>query len=263
MICYFNNIKEIKKGGEMKKILSLLVVLACVVMFGSAVYASTDTVKTINASADFASSGEVYISFNLKNLADDSTATAIAWNPSAVTLNSGTETWKTAQQYAVMVASVTKTTGAIYIYQDNKSNSTDYVATNPRTNQDGTKAFSGLVRKGSGGGESRGYIPLSYTMSATKLPSSYEYNTEASTARYLTDKSDLKSDGSTSNLNVAYTTIANINGFVGGVTGETGTYALTGVTGDTAYMYFGAGFKDVQGGDTYKTEQILVLTFQE
>jgi hypothetical protein len=52
-----------------------------------------------------------------------------------------------------MVASVTETTGAIYIYQDNKSNSTDYVATNPRTNQDGTKAFSGLVRKGSGGGE--------------------------------------------------------------------------------------------------------------
>jgi hypothetical protein len=37
-------------------------------------------------------------------------------------------------------------------------------------------------------------------MSATKLPSSYEYNTGASTARYLTDKSDLKSDGSTSNL---------------------------------------------------------------
>lgn len=247
----------------MKKVLSLLVVMACVVFFSSMAFASTDTVKTINASANFASSGEVYISFNLKNLTDDSTATAITWDPSAVTLNSGTETWKTAQQYAVMVASVTKTSGAIYIYQDNKSNSSDYIATNPRTNGDGTKAFSGLVRSGSGGGESRGYIPLSYTMSASKLSSSYEYVVSSGTARYFSDKSDLKSDGSTSNFNTAYITIANIDGFVAGVTGETGTYGLDGVTDDTAYMYFGAGFKDVQGGDIYQTENILVVTFQE
>ncbi|MFA7073924.1 MAG: hypothetical protein WC234_01905 [Endomicrobiaceae bacterium] len=250
----------------MKKVLSLLVVMACMVFFSSMAFASTDTVKTINASANFASSGEVYISFDLKNLADDSTATAITWDPTAVTLNSGTETWKTAQQYAVMVASVTKTSGAVYMYQDNKSNSADYVATNPRTNQDGTKAFSGLVRKGSGGGEregTRGYVPLSYTMSASKLSSSYEYVVSSGTARYFSDKSDLKSDGSTSNLNTAYITIANINGFVAGVTGETGTYALSGVTDDTAYMYFGGGFRDIQGGDIYQTENILILTFQE
>jgi hypothetical protein len=234
-------------------------------MFSSIVFASTDTVKTINASANFASSGEVYISFDLKNLADDSNATSIAWNASDITLNSGTETWKTAQQYAVMIASVTKTNGAIYIYQDNKTNSTDYVATNPRTNKDGTKAFSGLVRKGSGGGEiegSRGYVPLSYTMSATKS-SPVTYDPEATLARYITDISDTKADGSTSSFNTAYVTIANINGYVANVTGPTGTYALTGVTGDTAYMYFGGGFTNIQGGDIYQTENILVLTFQE
>lgn len=248
----------------MRKILSLLVVMACVAMFSSAVFASTTTFKTVNATANFASSGDVYVSFDLKNVVGDTTATEIAWDVSSVQLGTTTLQWKTASTYAVLTSSVTIAGGAVYMYQDNTQAASPYTATTPRTSGTANdKVYSGLVRSGSGGGEVRGYIPLSYTMSVSKLSSGYEYVVSSGTARYFVDKEDKASDGITSAFDSRYATLTNTDGIIANVDGSGVPYALEGVSGHTAYMYFGAGFSNILGGDVYGTTKILVVKWIE
>lgn len=251
----------------MKKILSLLVVMTCAAIFSSAVFASTTTAKTVNATASFASSGDVYVSFDLKNISDGSTATEIAWDVLSVELGTSTIQWKTASTYAVLTSSVTTVGGAVYMYQDNTQAASPYTATTPRTlgaEDHNRKVYNGLVRSGSNGGETRGYIPLNYTMSATpSAPSSYDIKGLTPTTRFFVDKADKESDGTTSAFDSRYATITNADGIIANVNEGGFPYALEGVTDHTAYIYFGAGFANVLGGDVYGTTKILVVKWLE
>ncbi|MFA7074778.1 MAG: hypothetical protein WC234_06300, partial [Endomicrobiaceae bacterium] len=234
----------------MKKILSTLLTFGCI--FLTAGYASAaSTLITKTAEVTF-TGGEVSFSTELfYTTATATPASKISWDASKITLNSSDVDWQLANVYAVLYSTITTVVGdaKVYMYQDNKNASGNYAATLQRT--EGTEAlpiakYNGLIKSGSGGGEN-GYLAMSYRVSTTTLDvSTYIIDPETTVEeykyknRYITDKSD-------GNYEVgAYSLISDCNGFVLNVsssTPPTANYILPKNTNNTAYMYFGAGFK--------------------
>ena len=257
----------------MKKMLSLAVALVATVMLGSSVFAAvTYSTTTYTGIADFTNAGNVAFTFTLKNVSGDATVSdsTIKWTSADAFVTGSTIAWVRADQYAVVAATVTKAGFNVYMFQDNKNNSSDYKATTGRTNADNSKAFSGLVRKGSNGGDYRGYIPVAYSFVGTKQANiTYSQATSTTSAtradRYFGDVSDTNAASSYPKGFGAYTKIASIVGPVFGVDDNTGDWTGSQVTNHTAYMYFFGGFANVQGGsnDIYKTEKLYVVQVTE
>ncbi len=241
----------------MKKVFSLLAVLAVTVFMASSVWALTST--TVTSVANFSSAGTVEFTFELKNVDGDGTATAINWPISSIPLNVTNTAWTTATTYAVIGATVTKSNGAIYMYQDNKNDQSAYQATSPRVEGD-NDIYSGLVNVATHGGsmDIRGYVPMCYQLTTTKTAPSFGTNPEGVTGgRYFIDKGNTNFASQTN-----YITIANAGGLVGGVTAPSQGGACYNLDGNpmSGYMYFGGLFQKVLGGDTFGTDQIKIVT---
>ena len=235
----------------MKKVFSLLAVLALVCMASSAWAAVSLTKASI---ANFSSQGEITLNFTFKAISDDSTKDNIEWDVEHIALKQENPSWTTATVYAEISATITKANGAIYMYQNNTDSNSVYKSTAPRTESDGTK-HSGMVNKVTQGGEYRGFVPMVYQITATKETPNFGSNpTNVSGTRYFSDQAD-----STYVANGDYITIANVGGLVDGYNAN-GTLRNIGNSG---YMYFGGLFKNIYGGDEWGTDRIKIVSSAE
>lgn len=241
----------------MKKFL----VLAVALLVSSAAWAANKTTPYV-ARAIFA--GEASFSFTLKyvDTTKTGTPTMIEWT-SADAFNMGsTTTWVRADQYAEVTANITKANANVYMYTDNKTDISESLEPNywkyNGTTPDPTSAtYGGLVRTaGQGtanGGAYRGYIPV-YFSYTNALNSNITFN---GTQRFGEDNVNIYdrplADKSNAGFVLADNTIASLNGPTFGVDATTGAYPGSGLTNNTAYMYFFGGFKQVIGGDEYNT----------
>lgn len=240
----------------MKKFL----VLAVALMVSSSAFAAKFT-KNITASATFA--GDATITFDLFNVSDDSTATALNWT-SAEAFNMGSTTkWVAADQYAKVVANITKANASVRMYTDNKTGNSslqpNYTEWSGNQGVAGSETYGGLVRVGGNGGAYRGYVPVLFSYVPTKTQPTLTVNTTTGevTAKVTADQSDrYLSDISNGGYDANYTVIASLNGptfFTKDEGGADVQNPSTSVQNGTAYMYFFGGFKDIIGGDTYST----------
>ncbi|MDD2523754.1 MAG: hypothetical protein PHG84_04270 [Endomicrobiaceae bacterium] len=248
----------------MKKTVSLLLFFGFVFLLSSSLFAAS-TLITKTAEVSF-TGGEVSFSADLfYTTATATSASKISWDASTITLDSPNVDWQIANVYAVLHSTITTVVGnaKVYMYQDNKNAVGNYVATSSRT--EGTESlpiakYNGLVKSGSGGGEN-GYLAMSYRISTTTLDvSTYIIDPETTVEeiqyknRYITDKSD-------GNYEVgAYSLVSDYNGFVVNVSSAvppTPNYILPKNTNNTAYMYFGAGFKNIYAGTSYGTDKLI------
>lgn len=247
----------------MKKAVSLLAVLA---LLAGVSFAADPVVNTYKGIADFSGSGTAEFHFNVKNVNGDGAVTdsTIRWTSADAFNTTSTDKWVRADQYAEVIANVTKAGFNVYMYQTN-GKSTDYKAVTPRTNEDGSKPVSGLVNKATQGGDFQGYAPLAYSLVPTKNASITFDGTEgkptdARANRFFVDEGDKKADGS-ANFDKNYALIASLCGPVFGPFDEDGNvkpWCSKDVTNKTAYMYFFGNFHDIVGGDVYGTDQIKI-----
>lgn len=229
----------------MRKIVSTLLIFGCIFLAAGYAFAATE----FTAEVSFTSGGEVSFDAVLKNRADDSSATAITWDASDISIGSSSIEWKAATVYAVMTSTVTKAAGKVYIYQNNKSTSTavKYQATSPRY-EESNQIYSGLVKANSGGGDGN-FAPMTFLVSTVTVttpdisPVVSEYG-----KRYFIDQDNSnfsKSD---------YCTVVDSEGYINAVDGSGNAQHLAKQT--TGYMYFGAGFQNVIAGTSYGTNNI-------
>lgn len=242
----------------------LFVLAVAMLMAGSAFAAAGITKYT--GIASFVNSGSADFTFQLKNVTNDQDATQIAWTSPTAFNTTATDRWVRADQYAVVAATFTKAGVNVYMYQTNGESTSEYKAVEPRINGDNTKPISGLVRAGSNGGASRGYVPLAYSFVPTKNASiTFDGNegtgTSARANRFFVDAGDKKADGTTSNFNKNYALIASLCGPVFGPFDKNGNLQPWGsddTVDNTAYMYFFGNFTNIVGGDIYGTDQIVI-----
>ncbi len=240
----------------MRKIVSL--VLAAVFFLGNTAFATT---TEFTAAVTFRG-GIVTFDATL------STGSSITWNDASVDLGSATTQWVNATTVINMEKTITKNTGYVYIYQNNKDaagpGDAKYVATTPRTNKGNKKVYNGLVKGNSNGGEN-GYMPMTFKISTYTLTSPdldpRDPNDSSKTkygVRYLTDQND---DGFGKN---GYTMVANSSGYIEDVdASENPNVIENSATVSTGYMYIGAGFTNVVGGDSYGSNHIIFETVGE
>ncbi len=237
----------------MKKVFSLLAVLAVTVFMASSVWAAVSITKA--SIADFSTSGEVSLEFTLKAISNGASKDNIEWDIANIPLNQVTTQWTTSTVYAELTATVTQAGGAIYMYQKNTAEGT-YQATTPR--HDGTKTlYSGMVNIATKGGDNKGFIPMAYQIAVGQdSPVAPDFGTNPEGlegARYFKDYAD--SDFSTS---TNYVTIANLGGLVKGINDD-GCYGFDTPT-FSGNMYFGGLFSNVYGGETYGTDKIKIVS---
>ena len=255
-----------------RKIRSLVFAfIATVVLGGGSAFAAVSISSvTYSGLADFSRSGVAQFSFTLKNVTGGATATRINWSTTTAFNTTSNDRWVRAEQYAVVAATVTKAGFNVYMYQTN-GNSSVYQSTIPRTNEDGSKAYSGLVRSGSYGGEYRGYIPIAYSfVPSIQATITYDQKTATTSAtradRYFCDIKDTKADGKTPRSSTgrdSYTLIASVCGPVFDVDAVNGPWCGNTVANNTAYMYFFGNFKNIVGGDVYGTDQLHIVQVTE
>lgn len=243
----------------MKKLFSLMAVLAVTILMSSSVWAETFATK--GALASFESAGEVSFSAALYKFTGQATqyssptsaeSTGITWDISTIPLNSSTEHWQAANVYCLIKSTITTASGKVVIYQDNANNDDDYKATT------GDKR-AGLVKKGSGGGSNLDFQYMSVKLSsATTYCVTSQPNFERTEAggwedpygsRGFKDKND-----NGFNPNDSYLVIANSGGIWDGDNWFN--------PGDNV-LFFAATFKNILGGDSYGTQKIIFATSVE
>ena len=234
----------------MKKFFGVLAVLAVTAMISSSVFAARDFLAKVTFSG-----GTVSFDASLSN------GGSITWNPSDITLGQSTAQWAKATNYITMTKTITKTSGKVYIYTDNKNStipsggSADYVATSSRTVVDKgvtSYSYSGLVKSGTGGGNNNKYAPTSFRISTTTL-SAADINPDNYGARYMKDKNDsnyaAQKDG--------YCLVATSDGYIEDVDENNNPNAIENSSSvQTAYMYVGAQFTNVAGGDSFGSNHV-------
>lgn len=237
----------------MKKFMSLAVALVATAMLSSSVFAATD----FTASVSF-SGGDVTFDASL------SSGTSLTWNANDIYKGQSTAQWKAATACIQMTKTITKASGKVYFYSDNTaaagtSGSVAYVATSSKTAGGGVFTYNGLVKGGSGGGET-GFTPMSFKVSTVTIASPMIDPTAASHygTRYMIDAHDsnFTKDG--------YCMVANANGYVEDVGAGNNPNVIEGSASvSTGYLYIGAGFVNVMGGDSYGSNHIKFEVVEE
>ena len=236
--------------------MSLAVALVAAVVVSSSAFAANQTTPYV-ARAIFA--GNASFSFTLKNVADDQSAQLIEWTSAdAFNMNEGA-VWVRADQYAEVMADITKANANVYMYTDNKTDSgIANLQPNYWSDDSGDHAtYGGLVRTaGQGeavGGQYRGYVPVYFTYSKAKNANiAFDGTARFDDTNWVFDRplADISNEG----YKEADNTIASLNGPTFGVDATTGAYSAPGLTNNTAYMYFFGGFQQIIGGDAYSTK---------
>ena len=243
----------------MKKVFSLLAVLALVCMVGTA-FAESFSSDSKTAIATFRS-GEIGFSatlYNWNSTYTGSTATQITWTTTDLDLGSSELQFKCADVYALIESNITVPNAKVYVYQDNKNNTTaDYVAVSSRS-VDNVWRYDGLVKKGG-----NDYATLTFRCrtladakaTITELPTEWPSWQPYDGVRRFVDKSnsDWATQKTGSDIIIATTD---------------GTWIGSGDWGTTwekqpVVMFFGAQFANVLGGDTFGTNTITFNTTVE
>lgn len=249
----------------MKKLLAL----ACVVLFSSAAFAATEFTAAVTFSG-----GTVSFDASLQ------TGSQLTWDTTKINIAQSTVQWKPATAYIQMTKTITKAGGKVYFYQDNTaakgSGDEKYVAVSSRTERESDKTgkiieidlkkFNGLVKGGSKGGET-GFTPMSFKISTVTLATP-DMTGGIYGTRYLTDKSDTKLNKEKTAAvpweKDGYCTVADANGFIADVNEDGVPEAIEGSSSvSTGYMYIGAGFKNVMGGDSYGSNHLKFEVVEE
>lgn len=252
----------------MKKFFSLLAVLALVSMAGTAFAATLDNTTTgltpKQAFATFEDTGTIEFSADLYvwtgNYDVKTSTNAINWTTTGITLGSSDVQWKNSNAYCLVSSTITTKSGVVYIYTDNKHNASPYTAATSES-----LYFNGLIRADSNGGAPKNFAPIKCW---------YDRLSHAKTA--YTSAQPVINDSSASyptrNLNDIGTVapagypfvkeqnvMSNKDGnFVGTAAGPTYEYAAEDVV-----IFFGAGFTNVLGGDSFGTTSINFSTIAE
>lgn len=244
----------------MKKFFSLLAVLALVGMAGTA-FAESFTSDSKTAIATFRS-GEIGFSatlYNWNSTYTGATATNITWTTSDVPLGSSTEKFKCADVYALLESNITVPNAKVYVYQDNKHNTTtEYVAGAGRVVSEVTR-YDGLVKSGG-----TGYADLTFRCvelskaktEITDLPEAWPSWEPYSGVRRFVDKgnSDWATQKTGSDIILATT-----DGIWCGEQNPSTVWWKK----EPVVMFFGAQFVNVLGGDTFGTNTITFNTSVE
>lgn len=247
----------------MKKVFSLLAVLALVCMGSTAFAAFTGETKKALATID--ATGQVEFSVNLYDWESTySAATStdtIHWdNTNTLTLASDTEQFLCANVYALIKSTITTMNTKILIYQNNKANTDGHVAVSSR-NVSGVWRYDGLV-------DTTGtkYATLSYrcrtltdAKAITTLPNKWPSWQPYDGVRVIYDKNN--SDWATQAAS-EYVVIGGINAAGGGTWVGSGDWGTT-YTKEDVVMFFGAQFKNVLSGESYGTNTIKFNTVVE
>lgn len=242
----------------MKKVLSLVV--AALFVSSSVFAASTQ----FTATASF--SGSASFTFTLKNVQGDGAAQSLTWKEADAFNRANTDNWVRAQQYAEIVADITKANATVLMYTQNTTNFTwlsEYPNYNDGVVAEANKAYGGLVRNVNGAkpsdfdGQYRGYIPVLFSMNTQKNADITSDGTQITvgggdSGQPVTRADRFMSEQANPSYSAAYATIAALDGPVFGITASGATWGGD-CTDNTAYMYFFGNFKNIIGGDTYST----------
>ncbi len=249
----------------MKKVFSLLAVLAVTVFMASMVYAQTFATKS--ATASFESAGEVSFSATLYKFTGQASqytnptsaeTEGIAWDISTIPLNSSDKHWQASNVYCLIKSTITTASGRVVIYQDNAHNSDEYKdsTTNPT---------AGLVKKNSGGGSNLVFQYFSCKLEGTDGAKTKYVSSQPNFQRQAPNYNDpygsrgfkdIGEIGTTpSDADLAYITIAKSSGIWDGTSDGSDWFN----PGDNV-LFFGAEFVNILGGDSYGTQTIKFAT---
>lgn len=250
----------------MKKVFSLLAVLALVSMVSSSVFAAAFATKAARVTFTAAA-----IQFDVALYrwggsgsyeTGQATATQINFEPGDVTLGSEADSPSISKDYALITSNLNQQPANthVYVYTDNVNNSTDFKALSPSS---ADTQYNGLVRKGNTITFVDGdYAPI-ITKCVTVSSANANYNTTNgprdavfnNTQQWQGDR--WLEDKSTTGFDPQKNVIG--KGGVGGgiyVGAEESTYATNWYSTEKVVMFFKAVFHKVNGGDEYGTDTI-------
>lgn len=253
----------------MKKVFSLLAVLALVCMAGTTFAATLDSTTTglqpKTAIATFADNGTIEFSADLYtwtgNYDQRSSANQITWTTTGITLGSSTGQWKNADVYCLVSSTITTKTGVVYVYTDNKNNTSPYTATTSESNY-----FNGLIRADSNGGAPKNFAPIKcWYAKLSDAKAQYDATKGQPTINNSSPSYN------TRNLNDIGTVAPAQYPFVPGeniMANKDGNFVGTPASGydyttEDVVIFFGAEFTNVLGGDSFGTTTIKFATVTE
>lgn len=240
----------------MRKIVSLLVSLAALATMSTVSHAAFATIakSTYTASIAFAGTGNVWVSYELRNISNNVSTTTISW--SNVVLS--TTKWKAADQYILLHTTFTAAAGGVQLYTNNKA-----ADANPLYTGVSTATAAGLVAVE----DSSTTLPMCWRVTDV---STTTLNIVRGTAGFP-DRLWEQTLGSAYPCFIWMVDAAN-GGFYGGWDYITVKDASKGIQhgeitwGNTAspdYIYFGADFTNAVTPRTYRTNTIRLEAFTE
>jgi|GEM_PF-2936247 len=236
----------------MKKFLSLLLVLGCVVLFSQ--IASAAIKGTYSASVDV--SGSFSFVPSLVSTSDYSTVVTSSITWSGVTnAFASADNWKNADVAVKITVTNQKAGTTVQLYQDNANNATGYKNTIGYDLGGGSKSYSGLIRQNSNGAQR---FVLGMRVSSTTAGASLAVAPVPANQTggfFMIDKSDWNF-GTTA----SYYTILSDVGYLTYMNGTAGGFEP--FNSGTLYISFGANFRDAVAG-IYATQTITLESFNE
>ncbi len=262
----------------MKKVFSLLAVLALVCMAGTA-FAANFSSTTKQAYANFGSAGDVTFDVKLYDFVANQDyqtgytgdeATSISFDLSGVQFGPQTEAqWAPGTTFARITTNLTvQPAGHVSMYTTNSTATGDYKANAPR-NESGVNKYNGLVRKGNTAAYKDGdFAPIKVlcrkaAVANTSFKSAYpvedDFTEMYNGGRYLLDSGD--GNFSASDEQGIYIGKGGQKGgmWVGYGDEGGGHYNNWYTEGDLGIIFFGAYFNNVIGGDQYGTTTITFI----
>lgn len=232
----------------MKKFLSLVLVLGCVVLFSQ--IASAAIKGTYTAQVDV--SGSFSFVPSLVSTSDYTTGVGtITWSDYSGAFASA-DNWKNASAVIKIAVTNQKATTYVQMYQDNANNATGYKNTIGYDLGGGSKSYAGLIRQNSSGAQRFVMGMRVSTATAVTVAPVPENQTGGF---FLKDKSDTGFVA-----DAAYYTILSDQGYLTYMNGTAGGFEP--FTSGTLYVHFGANFRDAMAGN-YATQTIILESFNE
>lgn len=251
----------------MKKVFSLLAVLAVTVFMASSVWAALPVAQ--KAYANFAAE-DLSVGFELYTHQDgkdytfgeggnyNTTVNDIQFDTSKVLVGTTTASFAPGTVFARVTSNLTKQKASttLYMFTRNSTTAGDYKA----KYSDNTK-YTGLIRKGNTTTYAAGdNAPIEMhfakvSVAPTTYPTSMSQDADAYGDKYLADRA--ASDFTTDNATIGK------SGVTGGIWTGNAAGDVKHYTAEDVIVFFGARFDNVFAGDEYGTECINIVTSAE
>ncbi len=232
----------------MKKVLSLLLVLGCVVLFSqiaSAAIKGTYTAQVVVADGSFIFTPSLVLTSNYSTAAG-----TITWS-GVTNAFASADNWKNADVAVKITVTNQKAGTTVQLYQDNANNAAGYKNTIGYDLGGGSKSYAGLIRQNSNGAQRfvLGMRVSSTTAGASVAVAPIPANQTG--GFYMKDKSDTGFVA-----DAGYYTILKDVGYI------TAFDSYQPFTSGTLYISFGANFRDALAA-SYATQTITLESFNE